>query len=1013
MPRARFQIRPIVHAACGIACLAGCGLFARLVDGADDARPGVPTTVKSPVSPQESLALLQVADPRLTVELAAAEPQVVDPIAIAFDEDGRMWVVEMGDYPNGPKPGQPPLSRVRVLEDRDGDGFFETAHTFRDHLLFATGVQPWRGGAIVTLSGCVMWMKDTDGDGKADVEETWFTGFSEGNPQLRANHPTFSPDNRIVIANGLRGGDVISRKAEWPVRAKPLSISGRDFAFDPIRGTYEAISGVGQFGTAIDDFGNRFVCSNRNPCQHVVLDEADIARTPWAAIESVMHDVSPPGDASRVYPLTAAWTTSTLHAGQFTAACGVTIYGGDLLGAAYQGNSFTCEPTGNLVHRDVIQPAGATFNARAAKGGPEFLASRDEWFRPVNLANGPDGALYVVDMYRAVIEHPEWVPDELKHRPAERWGDDRGRIYRVVPKTFRRARGLHQHVPLDRASTADLVALLDNANSFHRETAARLLYERQDQAANRSLERLVSAGASSQGRARALFALDGLRALSPSVILTALVDSDPRVRACAVRLSRHRAPGDPHLRDKLLQMAAHETDRRVRFELVLSLGVADGTALAARLAVADCEDEWARRAAALTLGRSGSNGFADVIRSLSRDEPVLSEAQAVLIEELAEVVGAAPERSVAPESFRALKAALSSDRRQQLGLRESAILLSGFNGLARGIIRRRGSFAPESIGLSQESRHWLTVVAARGAESLECAARRRDAIEALQIAADRSTVPPILLKLATSETVQSVRLAALSALCAFTDPIIGDVVLRDFGAQTPSVRRAILDVLLSDGGRVRLLLDSLEARRIAVAELDQSRVDRLVHDLDTAVQKRARALLDTATPADRKKVIADYRKALELPSDPKRGREVFAKNCTACHRIGELGVNVAPDIGDSRTMTPPQILVDILDPNRKVDNNFFSYTATTKDGRNYTGILATETATSVMLRQQENKTVSLMREQIEDLHSNGVSLMPVGLEKNIDHQQMADLISFIKNWRYLEGRVPLTLPVQK
>ena len=155
-------------------------------------------------------------------------------------------------------------------------------------------------------------------------------------------------------------------------------------------------------------------------------------------------------------------------------------------------------------------------------------------------------------------------------------------------------------------------------------------------------------------------------------------------------------------------------------------------------------------------------------------------------------------------------------------------------------------------------------------------------------------------------------------------------------------------------------------------------------------------------------MIAEYQTSLTLPADARRGREIFAKNCTACHRIGDLGVSVAPDIGDSRTMTPAQILVDILDPNRKVDNNYFSYTAITKEGKVYTGILATETTTSVTLRQQENKTVRLLRDEIEQLHSNGVSLMPVGLEKNIDPRQMADLISFIKNWRYLDGDVPLT-----
>src|SRR5579862_6396452 len=149
------------------------------IGGAGGESSGAPATVKSPISAEESLGLFELADPGLKIELAAAEPQVLDPVAIAFDEKGRMWVVEMGDYPNGPKPGQLPLSRIRLLEDRDGDGRFETAHNFRDHLLFAAGIQPWRGGVIVTLSGRVVWMKDTDGDGKADIEETWFTGFSE------------------------------------------------------------------------------------------------------------------------------------------------------------------------------------------------------------------------------------------------------------------------------------------------------------------------------------------------------------------------------------------------------------------------------------------------------------------------------------------------------------------------------------------------------------------------------------------------------------------------------------------------------------------------------------------------------------------------------------------------------------------------------------------------------------------------------------------------------------------
>ncbi len=235
-----------------------------------------PPAVVSPLSPKDSLRHI-VVEPGLKVELAACEPQAVDPVAVRFDEAGRMWVVEMRDYPTGPKRGQPPLSRISVLTDRDGDGFYETAAVFADHLLFATGVQPWRGGVFVTMAGEVAYMKDTDGDGNADLRETWFKGFAQKNSQLRANHPTLALDNHIYIANGLRGGQIVD--ARHPDRP-PLSIDGMDFRFDPLTGDCEAMSGAGQFGLTFDDYGNRFVCTNRNPAIHIVLENRFLKKNP-------------------------------------------------------------------------------------------------------------------------------------------------------------------------------------------------------------------------------------------------------------------------------------------------------------------------------------------------------------------------------------------------------------------------------------------------------------------------------------------------------------------------------------------------------------------------------------------------------------------------------------------------------------------------------------------------------------------------------------------------------------
>jgi putative heme-binding domain-containing protein len=265
-----------------------------------------------------------------------------------------------------------------------------------------------------------------------------------------------------------------------------------------------------------------------------------------------------------------------------------------------------------------------------------------------------------------------------------------------------------------------------------------------------------------------------------------------------------------------------------------------------------------------------------------------------------------------------------------------------------------------------------------------------------------------LLELAQNAPAQSIRIRAIEVLGTYREPTIGPALLERFAEQTPAVRRAVLQALTRDPQRVRLLLAEIAAKRIAVAELDPARVRELTNHADPAIKKEAHALLAAALPADRKQVLESYQKALTLKADAQRGRLIFEKNCTSCHKIGNLGVDVAPDIADSRTKTPAALLTDILNPNQAIDNNYLSYTVATKEGKVLTGIIATETASSITLRQPENKTEIILRQDIEEMRSNGISLMPEGLEKNISIEQMADLIAFIKNWRYLDGQVPLS-----
>lgn len=964
------------------------------------ADPPPPAAVKSPLSPEDSLKQFRLL-PGLKIELVAAEPDVIDPVSIAFDETGTLWAVEMTDYPNGPKAGQPPMSRVRALQDKDGDGRYETSRVFADKLLFATGVQPWQGGVIVTLAGEVAWFKDTDGDGVADVRKTWFKGFAEQNPQLRANHPHWDLDNRIYIANGLRGGTVVADKETWGREIPPVALSGFDFRFDPATGDAEPISGVGQFGMTFDDSGHRFVCSNRNPCRQIILEDHYLKRNPLLAVKDVGADSVPSGAESHVYPLSQAWTTSTTHAGQFTAACGVTIYRGSALPDEYYGNAFTCEPTGNLVHREVLKPSGVQFVAQPNDAKVEFLATPDTWFRPVDLTNGPDGALYVVDMYRAVIEHPEWVPDELKHRPDERDGSDRGRIYRIVPLVTKPRLPTLPIAP--DITTAALVEKLASTDCWQAETAARLLVDRRDPRTSSLLGGMASSP-SELGRLRAYRLFPCFTQTVPT--LDALDDPSPRVREQALLLMEREAGRDPVRAQRAMRLA-NDQDARVRFQAALTLGylLTDGE-LAKTLAgimVHDAHDEWTRRAVLTSVGQEPADLLGAWI-GLTADADDIPAGQYANLQEIANLIGAQQN-----------PAALSRALKLILKISHERLRVAGFLGLCQGIQRRGQAPQAAFLELAKSEPEWTErlgqlyqATLTRVLDPRTALAERLEFLSVLQFSTwDHAGEP--LLGLLTSSSEQELSVKVIDVLATFSSPDLGDKLLAQYATRTPVVRRAIVRALLRNPQRVSLLLRALADKQVSLVELDPTQVKMLMNHPDKEIRQQAQPILAAAVPQERKLVLEQFQKALQLESKPERGRVVFEKNCATCHQIGKLGVNVGPDIADSRTKTPAQLLVDILSPNQAIDNNYVSYTVVTNDGRVETGFIASETAASITLRQPENKTQLILRQDIEELKSNGISLMPEGLEKNISVEQMADLISFVKNWRYLDGQVPIKI----
>ena len=995
----------------------------------------------SPLTPEESLQHFQI-DPDCRIELVAAEPDVSAPVSIAFDEKGQLWVVEMHDYPNGPAPGEPGKSRIRILTDEDGDGKYSNPRVFVDGLLFANSLMHWDGGVLVTTDGKLIYFKDTDHDGKSDLREVWFEGFATENPQLRCNHPTFGPDNWIYVANGLRNGKVKAVRPKWPQPApesaklgEPVDIAGRDFRFNPFTGECEAVSGYGQFGLTFDDEGNRYVCSNRNPCMKIIIEERHLKLNSNLAVPRVVEDVSPAGEQSKLYPISRAWTTSNLHAGQFSAACGLIIYRGGALPQYFYGQNFTCDPTGNLVHCD-YDPWSLRLEDKHG-GGQEFLASDETWFRPVNTALGPDGALYIVDMYRAVIEHPDYMPTELKTRPDLTVGSDRGRIWRIVGKTpigepdRIEASMTFPWTTVPFPTDPEVIAtLVEYPNAWHRDTAQQLLVEKHAVEAEGMLRHILAKVPSDLGSIVALRTMHGLGLLQAKdlsdIIRREVLDlpdlskvehhgqrvhnQASKLTLEAVKLAEYYVAADTELRRQLIQLGFREESDSLANQLHLTLGQLGDRFREDRVALTI--DDLTNDHVTATNVAIGERAFLAEILNAVIDRRISSVSEesfyrsgyvylhdgqftGVLPIE-ATIRGATPEE-VTQVFGRLVKLRLVPD-----------ILLAARTMQGRGIMVT--AVTRQSPGLAGDWKIYfdgLVNVCTTGNvpdDKLEAV------VPCLQFGDPAQVLPALQLILSrtvrTGDSPTNVDRAVLETVATFPDQAASEILLVGFERRTPVLRSAIISALLTSESRITKLLDLVESNQISFLEIGQTRLTSLQQVNNPEIQERVKKLIAANAPADRSKVLEEYQAALTHASDPLRGRELFAKNCTQCHKIGDLGVDVAPNISDSRVKTQAQFLVDILDPNRAIDNNYFSYTLVDTSGKVSTGIISSETSSSVTMKQPEGKTITVLRSEIEELKPNGVSLMPVGFEKQLTVAQLADVISFIKNWRYLDGQVP-------
>ncbi|MFV1994270.1 MAG: PVC-type heme-binding CxxCH protein, partial [Verrucomicrobiales bacterium] len=583
-------------------CLLTATLFATGNHTAPAQKLEIPHLPATP--PAQALETFETID-GFEMQLVASEPQIQEPIVISYDENGLLFVAEYLKFPWDGNKGGEINGRIRLLQDLDGNGHYEKSSVFADDIAWPTGICPWKGGIFVIASPDLWYFKDKNGDGVADVRRKVFTGFGFRTEEGTANNLIWGLDNRIYGAGSVSGGKI--RPADDP-QAKTVALGGRDFRFDPVSEKFEAISGSEQFGNTFDDWNNRFLCQNSKAGVHVVLPARYLARNPYLPVSKVRRNI---WEGDRVYrasppepwrqarskirrAMDRKWAPAYVADDVFTAVSGVTVYRGAAYPPEFRGNIFFGEVQSNLIHRRVLEPEGVSFNSRRVDEETEIVRSKDNWFRPANLTNAPDGTLHIADMYREIIETPTSMTPEILAAIDLQSGHDRGRIYRLAPKGFKAP----APPQLGSATTAELVAALENRNGWWRDTAQRLLHERQDKVAIAPLRALVNDSPFDLARLHALHTLGGLNALEDGDILKALADPAAGVREHALRLAEPRLEKNKQVRAQAIALA-QDDNMRVRFQAAFTLGeTTDPRAAAALTGIArrDGADYWMRTA---------------------------------------------------------------------------------------------------------------------------------------------------------------------------------------------------------------------------------------------------------------------------------------------------------------------------------------------------------------------------------------------------------------------------------
>ena len=1011
-----------------------------------------PDDAPRPLSPVESAKHFRLPA-GFSLELVASEPLIHEPSGVCWDERGRLFVCELHGYnlegqydvdqlnktgqldrvvrrlQADEKAKQAALAEtkgtVKLLTDTDGDGQMDHAEVWADDLPPCYGICPARGGVIVACAPDVVYLADRDGDGKVDVRETLLTGFRTGALERAVNCPQWGPDHWIYFGRGPGGSSITG-----PRLGAPLSLPNTDFRMRPDGSAVEPVTGgTHTIGFTFAPSGERFVVTTRTPALQIApISWHDMARNPFAVAPILEHNTSPDQivfPTSRPHPWRLKRSTDPEFAkfytdryglaesapnGYWTSGCAPLIYQDSALPEMH-GRLLACEPAQNFVYCADLVRDGLRYHVRRLPGEErrEFLASSDSWFHPIALSHAPDGAIWIVDFYREIIEDYSAIPRYLQQQYGLVNGRDRGRIWRLS----------HTQAPaspaadMSRLGSDELVGELGSQRFWRRQTARRLLIERGAKAEADALRKLLAADAPPAATLEALAVLEALTILSPADVRAALAHVNAGVRIRGLRLAETRLDDSDAPATERIVSLADDVDPRVRLQATLSLAAIGGDRAVdawARLAREADREPWLSAAVVAASAES-----ADRLIGRLQDSPSTESAASAsaLLQALAGVIGA---RHDDAQVGRLLTTVADAS-----GASTSTPLLQG---LLEGLKRRRPEPLQDTAGIAALARLLSSPSPAVGARALQIAglvrlpdseALRRAWDQAARAALDVERAPTeraaaaellsaapyavrsrlnILLDIRQPVEVQA---AALGALAAGDDPEVAGDLTACLDQVSPDMRRAALDALCGRRSRHAPLLDLIAGGKLAAAELSTLQRTPLLELADDEARARAAKLLTSdVTDAQRQAVLDKFVAALRNTRDPARGKVVFEQQCAKCHKLGDLGFAVGPDLNAVKTRPDESLLLDVLEPSKTVHPDYRLVTVATDEGRIIVGILAAESAGGLTLRREQGVTETVLRSAIDEVQISAKSMMPEGMEKVVSPQDLADLLSFLR-----------------